>query len=71
MSTRITTTETEKYLATVRHYAKEEEYVLKILEIDTAKVIIDAAFVDVNDALKASELIMAGLALLEKQTESN
>jgi len=67
MSTRITTTETEKYIATVRYYSKEEEYVLKIIETDTARLIVDADFVKLDDALHASELIMAGLALLEQE----
>ena len=67
MSARITTTETEKYIATVRYYSKEEEYVLKIIETDTARLIVDADFVKLDDALHASELIMAGLALLEQE----
>lgn len=67
MSTRITTTETEKYIATVRYYSKEEEYVLKIIEIDTARLILTTTFIELDDALHASELIMAGLALLEQE----
>ena len=71
MSRRITSTETEKYLATIRYYSKEEEYVLKILDIDLAKFIIEAAFTDLHDALEASRTLMTGLALLEKQAQSN
>lgn len=67
MSTRITSTATEKYLGTVRYYSKEEEYVLKIIEIYTAKVIVAAPFISPDDAIVALELIMQGLEALEEK----
>ena len=66
MSARITSTATEKYLGTIRYYSKEEEYLLKIIEIDTAKVIVAAPFIELDDALNALNLIMRGLEVLEE-----
>lgn len=70
MSTRITSTATEKYLATVRYYSKEEEYVLKIIEIDTAKVIVAAPFVACDDALEATRLIMQGFEAIDNNSKN-
>lgn len=67
MSTRITATETEKYIATVRYYSKEEEYVLKIIDIDTAIPLLEAVFVKLEEALEATRLIMQGFEALEEQ----
>lgn len=70
MSSRITTEQTKKYQATIRYYAKEEEYVLKITEIATSKLVVEKAFTYLGDAIAASSSILTALETIDQYTEN-